>query len=94
MCNYIKTRGYGWETLALTWEEGTATVTGDTLTLKPTTGKYKVIDNRVAKNSYERPMTPEEIKTNVKTRTWSRETDPGTGKPVLKMGGTTYKRGE
>lgn len=90
--NYIKTRSYGWETEALTWEEGTATVEGDRVILRPTGGKYQVKDNQVAKNNYERPMTGEELKKNAKTFVWSLGQDSRTGKPALMLGSEKSKQ--
>jgi hypothetical protein len=97
MFNYVKTRMYGWQMEALTWENGTATFSGDKVTLRPTSGKYKGIDNRVGKNNFTRPMRADELKKNVKTYTWSLDTD--NGKPVLQMGKdpgsmSSYKRPE
>ncbi len=80
--NYIKTNSYGWEMQALTWEEGTVSVDGDKITVRPTSGRYQVMDNRVAKNNYKRPMKESERK--VKTLTWRIETKDN--KPVLQMG--------
>jgi hypothetical protein len=94
--NYVKAGSYGWETQALTWENGKYTVKGDTVTLRPTSGKYQVMDNRVAKNNYSRPMRPAERK--VKTFVWSRGEDAN-NKPVLRLGKSAdslseYKRAE
>ncbi len=69
---------------ALTWEEGTVSANPNTgsITLRPTSGRYQVMDNRVAKNNYKRPMKESERK--VKTLTWRIETKDD--KPVLQMG--------
>jgi hypothetical protein len=80
--NLIKTNSYGWETQALTWEEGTVALKGDTLTLRPTSGRYQVMDNRVRKNNYKRPMRASERK--VSLLFWKQDTQDG--KPVLRLG--------
>jgi hypothetical protein len=82
--NYIKTNSYGWEMQALTWEEGTVSANPNTgsITLRPTSGRYQVMDNRVSKNNYKRPMKASERK--VKTMTWRIESKDN--KPVLQMG--------
>lgn len=92
MFNYIKTRQYNWEIQALTWEDGTVSVSGDTLVFTPTSGKYQVIDSAVAKNNYTRPMTAEELKKNAKRKPWSITRDERTGKPVLVIDKVQYKR--
>ncbi|HTE19365.1 MAG TPA: hypothetical protein VK689_13405, partial [Armatimonadota bacterium] len=79
-------RTSAWEIQALTWEEGTVSVEGGTLILRPVSGKYKVMDNQVARNNYERPMRDEELEKNRKTSQWRLEKDPRTGKPALMMG--------
>lgn len=89
MFTYIKTRSYGWQIQTLTWEEGTVLLEGNRLILRPTGGKYQVMDNRVAKNNYQRPMREEELKKNVKAVYWSLATDEASGKPVLLMGTAT-----
>jgi hypothetical protein len=78
----LKTNVYGWETQALTWEEGTVAVKDDALTLRPTSGRYQVMDNRVSKNNYKRPMRASERK--ISLLFWKLETQ--SGKPVLLMG--------
>jgi hypothetical protein len=88
MFTYIKTRSYGWQIQTLTWEEGAVILEGDRLILRPTGGRYQVMDNRVAKNNYQRPMRDEELKKNVKAVYWSLVKDGGDGKPVLMMGTT------
>lgn len=97
--NYLKTRQYGWETQALTWEDGTYTESGGTLVFTPTSGKYQVIDNSVAKNNYTRSMTAEEVKKNARRFTWKLDRDAQTGKPVLLLtqgtgGEVKYRRVE
>jgi hypothetical protein len=83
MFNYIKARTYGFETQALTWENGTYAVSGDRITLRPTSGKYQVISTS---RNYTRPMTASELQKNVKQRYWSIEKDANSGKSVLLMG--------
>ncbi len=83
MFNYIKARTYGFETQALTWENGSYAVSGDRITLRPTSGKYQVISSS---RNYTRPMTASELQKNRKQRFWAVETDANTGKPVLLMG--------
>jgi hypothetical protein len=82
--NYIKTNSYGWEMQALTWEEGTVTANPNTgsITLRATSGRYQVMDNRISKNNYKRPMKASERK--VKTYAWKIVTRDG--KPLLQMG--------
>jgi hypothetical protein len=77
--NYIKARTYGFETQALTWEDGTYTVNGDRITLRPTSGKYQMISS--SRNTT-RPMTASELQKNVKQKYWKIEKDENTGKPV------------
>ncbi len=94
--NYVKAGSYGWETQALTWENGRYSVKGDTLTLSPTSGKYRVMDNRVKKNNYTRPMSAGEVRKNAKTLVWRVEKDDS-GKAVLRLGKSadslsTFKR--
>jgi hypothetical protein len=83
--NYVKAGSYGWEMQTLTWENGRYTVKGDTITLRPTSGKYQVMDNRVKKNNYTRPMRADEIRKNAKTVVWRVEQDDN-GKSVLRLG--------
>jgi hypothetical protein len=97
MFNYIKTRTYSLEMQTLTWEDGRYSVTGDRVTLRPTSGKYQVISTS---RNYTRPMTAAELQKNVKQRYWTVSRDEG-GKPVLRMGDnvdpsqrSTYRRGE
>ncbi len=40
MFNYVKAGSYGWETQALTWENGRYIVKGDTIILRPVSGKF------------------------------------------------------
>lgn len=82
MFNYIKARTYGFETQALTWENGNYAVSGDRITLRPTSGKYQVISTS---RNYTRPMTASELQKNVKQNYWKIENDDNTGKPVLMM---------
>jgi hypothetical protein len=94
--NYVKAGSYGWEMQTLTWENGRYTVKGDTITLRPTSGKYQVMDNRVKKNNYTRPMRADEIRKNAKTVVWRVEQDDN-GKSVLRLGKnpdslSSYKR--
>jgi hypothetical protein len=84
----IKTNSYGWETQALTWEEGTASVAGSRLSLRPTSGRYQVMDNRIARRNYKRPMRASERKP--KTVSW--KIDSSNGKNVLVLGGTSFTR--
>ena len=67
---------------ALTWEEGRASFNGSTVTLRPTSGRYQVMDSSVKRNNYRRPMRPDERK--VKTYQWRLDTQDG--KAVLMMG--------
>jgi len=85
MFNYVKAGSYGWETQALTWENGRYSVQGDKITLRPISGKYQVMDNRVKKNNYTRPMRPDELRKNAKTLFWRVEQDDN-GKSVLRLG--------
>jgi hypothetical protein len=84
----IKTNSYGWETQALTWEEGTTSVAGSRLSLRPTSGRYQVIDNRVARRNYKRAMRASERKP--KTVTW--KIDSSGARSVLTLGSTSYTR--
>ena len=88
MFNYVRSRTSGWQLETMTWEEGTYTVDGDQIRIRPTGGRYQVKDNRVARNNYTRPMRPEELKKNAKRYFWRLEPDPRTGKPSLMMGST------
>ena len=89
--NYVRSRNTGWQLETLTWEEGTVSVEGDSLVLQPTSGKYKVMDNRVARNNYERPMKGEELKKNARTFVWSMAKDSRTGRPALLLGASRDK---
>jgi hypothetical protein len=71
----------GWTTKIFTTIEGKAKVSGDTLTLTPTKGNYHVEDNRVARSNYDRPMTDEEVKKQIKSQGFSLGQEDG--KPVL-----------
>jgi hypothetical protein len=84
--NYVKTGSYGWETKALTWENGRYAVSGETLTLRPVGGKYQVMDNRVQKNNYTRPMRADELRKNAKTLFWRVEEQGESETPVLRLG--------
>ena len=86
MFTYIKSRTYGWQIETFTWEEGTYTVEGERIALRPTAGRYQVKDSQVAKNNYTRPMRPEELKKNAKRYFWRLEKDPQSGRPSLMMG--------
>ena len=86
--NYVKAGSYGWEMQTLTWEEGIVSESGDSITLRPSSGKYQVMDNRVKKNNYTRPMRPSERKT--KTFRWKIEAR--NGKPTLLLGGTAFTK--
>jgi len=71
----------GWTTQIFTTTEGVAEWSGDTVRLVPKKGNYKVRDNRVKRQNYERPMTDEERKKMIKSYRYSIETEDG--KPVL-----------
>lgn len=90
MFNYVKSNSYGWTIQTLTWQEGTASFSGGTVTLRPTSGRYQVADNYNKKNNYRRPMRPDELKKNAKSVPWS--VDQRDGKTVLLMGGATFER--
>lgn len=91
MFNYIKARTYGLEMQTLTWEDGTYSVSGDRVTLRPTSGKYQVISSS---RNYTRPMTSSELQKNIKQRYWMIENDANSGRPVLMMGAdkSSYSR--
>lgn len=94
--NYVKAGSYGWEMQTLTWENGRYSVKGGTITLTPTSGKYQVMDNRVKKNNYTRPMRANELQKNAKMLVWRIEQDDK-GKSVLRLGKSkdslsSYKR--
>lgn len=59
---YVQTRSYDWTTQTWTEEEGTVTFSESGFIVQPSTGKYRVRDNRVQKNNYNRPMTKAELK--------------------------------
>jgi hypothetical protein len=93
----FQTNNYGWQRTIWTYEEGVATWAGGKVTFKPTTGKYKVMDNRSKKDNYDRPMTDDELKKHTKTQPWSVEQRDG--KPVFLTGSdeksqATYRREE
>lgn len=80
----IQTNNSGWQKTIWTYEEGKAIWAGDQLTFTPTAGKYKVMDNRVKRDNYDRPMTDEELKKHGKTVKWVVEKRDG--KTVLVTG--------
>jgi hypothetical protein len=59
---YIYTNSYGCQTQVWTQMEGTVEADDETFTLYPTKGKYKVADNCVQRNNYERPMRANELR--------------------------------
>ena len=77
MYQLIQTNNYGWQLSVFTFEEGKATWDAKTVTLTPTSGKYKCVDNRVQKNNYERPLTDEELKKHTKTEPYRVERRDG-----------------
>ena len=85
MVFYAQTLNYGWQTQTWSIHEGTVTFANGTFTLHPTKGKYKVTDNRVQRNNYDRPMTAEELKQNT-VYLWRWEKNPNDGKTYLKIG--------
>nr|CAA9283925.1 hypothetical protein AVDCRST_MAG63-3799 [uncultured Armatimonadetes bacterium] len=85
MVFYAQTLNYGWQSQTWSLHEGTVTFGNGTFTLRPTKGKYKVADNRVKRNNYERPMTAEELKQNT-VYLWRWEKNPSDGKTYLKIG--------
>ena len=68
---YIQTRNHHWVTQIWTSYEGKAEFDGQKVTLTPSSGKYKVADNQVKRNNYERAMTEEELKKAKATHFWS-----------------------
>jgi len=83
--SYIKTRAYSMVTESYTWEDGTVTVAGDRLVLRPTSGKFKVSGTAESHN-YTRPYTAKEIRDRVKGVQWSRNGD------ALTLGSVTYQK--
>lgn len=81
---FIQTRSNDWGLQAYTWENGTASFDGNLVVLRPTGGKYKGVDTKLAHNNFERPMTEAEIRNNVRLYRWEMSDDKG--KPVLRMG--------
>ncbi|GAB4451743.1 MAG: hypothetical protein OHK0029_01480 [Armatimonadaceae bacterium] len=73
MHTYIKSRSYGRLLETYTWEYGKVIPEGNSVILKPTSGKYKVTDSLTEKNNYTRPMTDEEIKKHTKRYYWNRQ---------------------
>lgn len=81
---YNQARSYDWNMEAYTWEEGKASFDGNLVVLRPTGGKHKGVDTKLAHKNFERPMTAEEIRDNVRLYRWEMTSE--NGKPVLKMG--------
>ena len=77
----------GWALTTWTEEYGTAAFDPGqgTVTLTVTKGKYKVTDNRVARNNYNRPMTDEEVRKAATTRTYKFARDEK-GQPRFELG--------
>ncbi|RYG30342.1 hypothetical protein EON81_25095 [bacterium] len=71
----------GWTTQIFTRYEGKYAVEGDKIKLTVVKGDYKVSDNRVQRQNYDRPMTDEEVKKAAKSYRFTLDTD--NGKPVL-----------
>jgi|GEM_PF-3188381 len=78
---YSQSRAGDWGLQAYTWEEGTASFDGNLVVLRPTGGKYKGVDTKLAHKNFERPMTAEEMQSNVRLYRWEMD-----GSGVLKMG--------
>ena len=84
---YVETNSYGWKTQTMTTTEGTVQFGKDTFRMKVDSGRYKSISNRVERHNFDRPMTDEERAKDEKTiYHWRAETDPQTGKPILRIG--------
>lgn len=81
---YNQARSYDWNMEAYTWEEGKASFDGNLVVLRPTGGKHKGVDTKLAHKNFERPMTASEIRDNVRLYRWEMTSE--NGKPVMKMG--------
>ncbi|HVK03449.1 MAG TPA: hypothetical protein VM490_08235 [Armatimonadaceae bacterium] len=81
---YSQSRAGDWGLQAYTWEEGKASFDGDLVVLRPTGGKYKGVDTKLAHKNFERAMTADEMRANVRLYRW--QMTDADGKPVLKMG--------
>lgn len=83
----ISVNNHGWA--LMTWTEAYGTASFDpargVVTLAVTNGKYKVTDNRVTKNNYDRDMTEAETRKHSSTRTF-KVAKGDDGKPRLEVG--------
>ena len=66
----MNTNGWALSTWAEEYGEAAFDPAKGTVALKATNGKYRVTDNRVKKNNYDRPMTDEEVKKAAVTLTY------------------------
>lgn len=71
----------GWKTQIFTTMEGKAIWSDGSFKLVPSKGHYKVRDNRVQRQNYDRPMTNEDLQRMTKNYRYSMSTQ--NGKPVL-----------